>query len=100
MFPEPDAFRPERFSEENRAKLPLGAYVPFGGGSRTCIGMRFGQAEIAIIARAILERFRLDLLPGFELEIRQAPTISPREGLPVQVRSAAPAASLSARAVA
>ena len=53
--------------EENKAKLPLGAYVPFGGGSRTCIGMRFGQAEIALIARAILERFRLELLPGHEL---------------------------------
>jgi cytochrome P450 len=98
-WPEPDAFRPERFSEENKAKLPRGAYVPFGGGSRTCIGMRFGQAEIAIIARAILERFRLDLLPGFELEIRQAPTISPRRGLPMRVRAARPAAVLASAAV-
>jgi cytochrome P450 len=98
VWPEPDAFRPERFSEANRAKLPRGAYVPFGGGSRTCIGMRFGQAEIAIIARAILERFRLDLLPGFELQIRQAPTISPRQGLPMSVRAARPAAVLAAGA--
>jgi cytochrome P450 len=89
VFPEPAAFRPQRFSEENKAKLPRGAYVPFGGGSRTCIGMRFGQAEIAIIARTILERFRLELPPGFELEIRQAPTISPRQGLPMRVRAIA-----------
>jgi cytochrome P450 len=95
VFPEPDAFRPERFSEENKASLPQGAYVPFGGGSRTCIGMRFGQAEIAIIARGILERFRLELPPGFELEIRHAPTISPRQGLPMRVRAARPAAVLS-----
>jgi cytochrome P450 len=88
VFPEPDAFRPERFSEDNKAKLPRGAYVPFGGGSRTCIGMRFGQAEIAIIARRILERFRLELVPGYELEIRQAPTLSPKQGLPMVVRSA------------
>ena len=67
VWPEPEEFRPQRFSEENKAKLPLGAYVPFGGGSRTCIGMRFGQAEIAVIARGILERFRLELLPGYEL---------------------------------
>jgi hypothetical protein len=50
--------------------------------------MRFGQAEIAAIARGILGRFRLELQPGFELEIRHAPTISPRQGLPVRVRSA------------
>jgi cytochrome P450 len=86
VFAEPDAFRPERFTEENRAALPRGAYVPFGGGSRTCIGMRFGLAEIAVIARRILERFRLELPPGFELEIRHAPTISPRRGLPMRVR--------------
>lgn len=96
VWPEPDAFRPERFSEQNKAKLPLGAYVPFGGGSRTCIGMRFGQAEIAIIAQKVLERFRLELLPGFELEIRQAPTISPKQGLPMRVRAAQPAAVLAA----
>ena len=64
VFPEPEAFRPQRFSEENKAKLPLGAYVPFGGGSRTCIGMRFGQAEVDAIARAILDRYRLELEPG------------------------------------
>jgi cytochrome P450 len=96
VFPEPDRFRPGRFSEENRARLPQSAYVPFGGGSRTCIGMRFGEAEIAVIARSILERFRLELPPGFELDIRQAPTISPRGGLPMRVRSSSPAAVLDA----
>jgi len=96
VWPEPKEFRPHRFSEENKAKLPQSAYVPFGGGSRTCIGMRFGQAEIALIARGILERYRLELEPGYELNIRHAPTISPREGLPMRVRSAAPAAVLAA----
>jgi cytochrome P450 len=86
VFAEPEVFKPERFTEENRARLPQSAYVPFGGGSRTCIGMRFGQAEIAIIARAILERYRLGLLPGYELQIRHAPTISPSQGLPMTVR--------------
>jgi cytochrome P450 len=60
--------------------------------------MRFGQAEIKIIARAILERVRLELVPGFKLEIRHAPTISPRQGMPMRVRAAEPAAVLTGRA--
>ncbi len=94
VWPDPDRFDPYRFTPERKAALPRGAYVPFGGGSRTCIGMRFGQAEIAAITRAILERARLELVPGYELGIRHAPTISPRGGMPVTVRRAAPAALL------
>jgi cytochrome P450 len=88
VFPEPFQFRPERFTEEARAALPKGAYVPFGGGSRTCIGMRFGLLEVRTIAEAILERFSLELVEaGRVLSIRQMPTLSPRGGLPVVVRA-------------
>jgi cytochrome P450 len=88
VFPEPFWFRPERFTEEARAALPKGAYVPFGGGSRTCIGMRFGLLEVRTIAEAILERFSLELVEaGRVLSIRQMPTLSPRGGLPVVVRA-------------
>jgi cytochrome P450 len=86
VFPEPDRFDPERFSPDARAAIPKGAYIPFGGGSRTCIGMRFGQLEVRTIATLILSRFALELPAGFELSIRQMPTISPREGLPVILR--------------
>jgi cytochrome P450 len=88
VFPEPARFRPERFTPEAKAALPKGAYVPFGGGSRTCIGMRFGQLEVRAIAAAILKRFRLELAePERPLSIRQMPTLSPRGGLPVVVRA-------------
>jgi cytochrome P450 len=86
VFEEPEAFVPERFTAEAKAALPKGAYVPFGGGSRTCVGMRFGQLEIRTIATLILQRFRLSLEPGHRMTIRQMPTLSPREGLPVVVR--------------
>jgi cytochrome P450 len=86
VFPDPEAFVPERFSPENRARLPKGAYVPFGGGSRTCIGMRFGQMEVKAVATTILRRFRLELVPREPISIRQMPTLSPRGGLPVYVR--------------
>jgi cytochrome P450 len=85
VFPEPEAFVPERFTPEEKAKLPKGAYVPFGGGSRTCIGMRFGQMEIRTIAAMILGRCRLAVLPGHTISVRQMPTLSPRGGLPMLV---------------
>ncbi len=85
VFESPEEFRPERFAPEARAALPKGAYVPFGGGSRTCIGMRFGQLEVRTIASLILSRFSLSLPDDFQLTIRQMPTISPKAGLPMLV---------------
>ena len=63
--------------------------MPFGGGSRTCIGMRFGELEVRTIASAILSRFELSLPEDFVLRVRQMPTISPRDGLPMFVRARA-----------
>ncbi|HWJ49525.1 MAG TPA: cytochrome P450, partial [Solirubrobacteraceae bacterium] len=100
VFAEPEEFRPERFTPEARAALPKGAYVPFGGGSRTCIGMRFGQLEVRAIATLILSRCTLSVPDDFQLSIRQMPTISPKDGLPAVVmpRTGAPLADLSAAA--
>ena len=86
VFPEPEAFLPDRFAPEAKAALPKGAYVPFGGGSRTCVGMRFGQMEIKAVITALLQRYRLEALPGRTMTVRQMPTLSPRGGLRMRVR--------------
>ena len=86
VFPEPEAFIPDRFTPEAKAALPKGAYVPFGGGSRTCVGMRFGQMEIKAVITAVLARYRLEALPGRTMTVRQMPTLSPRGGLRMTVR--------------
>ncbi|MCW3038231.1 MAG: cytochrome [Solirubrobacterales bacterium] len=88
VWEDPARFDPDRFAPGRREAIPKGAYVPFGGGSRTCIGMRFAQAEVDVIARRILGSWRLQLDPGYHLSIRQMPTISPRNGMPMTVRAA------------
>jgi cytochrome P450 len=85
VFPQPEAFIPERFTRERKAALPRGAYVPFGGGSRICIGKRFGQTEVKLVATMLLQRLRLDALPGRTMTVRQMPTLSPRGGLRMRV---------------
>jgi cytochrome P450 len=87
VWGDPETFRPDRFAPGQRELIPKGAYVPFGGGSRICIGMRFGQLEVKAIAARILRDFTLDLPEDFQLDIRQMPTLSPRHGLPVSARA-------------
>jgi cytochrome P450 len=89
VFPDPEAFIPERFTRERKAALPRGAYVPFGGGQRVCIGKRFGQMEVKLVATMLLQRIRLDALPGRTMTIRQMPTLSPKDGLRMKVRDRA-----------
>jgi len=52
-------FRPERWlgSSDDR---PEYAYVPFGGGPRHCIGMRFARMELQLALATILQRIRFE----------------------------------------
>ncbi len=86
VFPQPEAFIPERFERERKAALPKGAYVPFGGGQRICIGKRFGQTEVRVVVTMLLQRFAMELRGGHTMSIRQMPTLSPRGGLEMVVR--------------
>jgi cytochrome P450 len=87
VFPNPEAFLPERFAPEARRSLPPGAYIPFGGGQRVCIGKRFGQLMVKAIAMCVLGRFRLELKAGYQLRVGKLPTLSPEGGLPMVVRA-------------
>jgi cytochrome P450 len=55
-FPEPEAFRPERFLD---GKVDNYAWIPFGGGIRRCIGAAFAEYEMRTILREFVERAEL-----------------------------------------
>lgn len=80
-FPEPEAFRPERFTPEQEKELPRYAYLPFGGGPRVCIGNAFAMMEAQLLLATIAQRFRLELVPGQEIVPNPLITLSPRDGL-------------------
>jgi len=56
-FPDPERFDPERFSPEAERRLPRHAYLPFGAGSRVCLGNHFALMEghllLATIAQSV-----------------------------------------------
>ncbi|CAB3252945.1 unnamed protein product [Arctia plantaginis] len=60
-FPNPEKFDPERFSPENKQKIPSFAYNPFGLGPRNCIGLRLGLSEMKAITYQIL--LHTEILP-------------------------------------
>ena len=77
-YPEPYAFRPERFLENPPSTY---TWIPFGGGVRRCIGAPFAELEMRVVLGEVLERF--DLRPagrGAEGIARRNVTFSPRHG--------------------
>jgi cytochrome P450 len=78
IYPQPYAFRPERFLEEQPGTY---TWIPFGGGRRRCLGASFAMLEMKIVLRAVLARS--ELAPdGERLERtrRRSITVSPRAG--------------------
>jgi cytochrome P450 len=82
VYPDPEAFRPERF-----LKRPPGTYtwIPFGGGIRRCVGATFAQMELQVVLRTIAARVRLEAVGEPEPVRRRAITLVPARGGEVRV---------------
>lgn len=78
-YPDPMAFRPERWTTEFEASLPRFAYFPFGGGPRQCIGNRFALMEARLLLATIAQRFHLELVSSPSLDLTANVTIPPKE---------------------
>jgi cytochrome P450 len=86
-YPEPKAFRPERFIGERAPDTYT--WIPFGGGTRRCLGASFATFEMQVVIRRVLERTRLEpasMRP--EKRLRKGVTIVPKRGVRVLQREA------------
>jgi hypothetical protein len=57
VFPDPFAFNPSRFTG---AKPDLHTWIPFGGGTRRCLGAAFANMEMHVVLRTMLRSFTLE----------------------------------------
>lgn len=62
-FPDPHAFRPERFAAK-APDMPRGAFLPFGTGPRVCLGQHLAMTEMTLIAAMFLQRFAVTTPTG------------------------------------
>ncbi|XP_066267797.1 cytochrome P450 3A29-like isoform X1 [Branchiostoma lanceolatum] len=59
IWPEPEKFKPERFTKEEKEARDPYAYLPFGSGPRNCVGMRLAQLELKFGLAKVLQKFRV-----------------------------------------
>lgn len=57
IFSEPNKFEPERFSAEEMQRLDPCSFLPFGDGSRVCIGVKFAKLICKVALVMLLGRF-------------------------------------------
>ncbi|XP_061536129.1 cytochrome P450 3A40-like isoform X2 [Phycodurus eques] len=69
LWPEPDKFKPERFSKQNKESFDPYVYLPFGAGPRNCIGMRFALVSMKLAIVEILQRYNFCVCDETEVPI-------------------------------
>jgi cytochrome P450 len=78
LWPDPTSFKPERFLDGQPEPY---SWVPFGGGTRRCLGASFASLEMREVLRAVASRFSLkpDRVQGERMR-RRSVTLAPARG--------------------
>lgn len=80
-FPDPDAFRPERFSTTVAPERPRASFLPFGAGPRMCIGEGFARMQARLLLATIASRWRPRLLADHPVDLQPAISLRPKHGM-------------------
>ncbi|MGO8916083.1 MAG: cytochrome P450 [Stellaceae bacterium] len=83
IWPEPERFDPQRFTEENARGRHRFAYAPFGGGAHMCLGLHFAYMQAKCFAYNLLTTTAVSIAPGYRPRWQMTPIPRPRDGLHV-----------------
>ena len=85
LWQDPDAFDIDRFSPDRKRQRHRFQYLPFGGGSRVCVGARFATAEALTILAQWVSAWRFAPVPGNIVRPSGMVTLRPAGGLQLRV---------------
>jgi cytochrome P450 family 138 len=83
-FPDPDRFDPQRFVGQRPSTL---SHIPYGGGTRRCVGAAFANVEMDVVLRTVLRHFVIETTtaPGEKIHSRGV-AFTPKDGGRVVLR--------------
>jgi cytochrome P450 len=82
-WPNPEVFDPSRFMPGADAGRNRGAFTPFSGGPRTCIGRNLALMETVLIAAKFSQTHTFETVPGHQMVPQATPSLRPQFGLRV-----------------
>jgi cytochrome P450 len=84
VFPDPERFDPQRYIGSKPSSF---AWIPFGGGTRRCVGAAFANMEMEVVLRTVLRHFTIETTaaPGEQWHCRGV-AYTPKDGGRVVVR--------------
>ncbi|XP_019861020.1 PREDICTED: cytochrome P450 3A19-like [Amphimedon queenslandica] len=84
---QPEVFNPKRFSLEGKEGRNPQAYIPFGSGPRSCIGMRFALMEAKACLVSILRKYRFERSPDTQVLLKMvvAALQYPKDGIYLKI---------------
>ncbi|MEH2378952.1 MAG: cytochrome P450 [Nostoc sp.] len=79
LYPNPQQFNPERFLERQYSPWE---FIPFGGGSRRCLGYALALLEMKLVLATVLSNYQLALVENKPLKLqRRGFTLAPDGGV-------------------
>lgn len=87
-YPDPEVFNPDRFAPD--AERNANAFLPFGEGPRTCIGLRFGLMQARVGIAMLLRQFKFSVCDKTMIPLVFATNnvvLSPKGGLYLKIET-------------
>lgn len=85
-WPDPESFIPERFDKAEEKKRPKFAYIPFGAGPRTCVGMQFGLIEMSLTLVMVIQRFFIEQPKNLNVKLLPQLTLGSKEPINLKIK--------------